>query len=198
MRSRRPDYEVDPETGCWNWLKTLTKFGYATGSFSRLGPFRTQHAHRAYWMVANSQPVPDGYDIHHKCKNPRCVNPDHLEALTAREHDVESFLTDRAGGLTLEDVRQIRELGRIQGYTAKKVAEMYGIHWRTVDDYWGSRRWALEFDDGPCRPICTCPVCGEQFLAEKRRNQVYCGSRCQAKINRERMAARRRALDYAA
>lgn len=138
---------------------------------------RTVATVRAYFIAANGQLGRDE-EVHHKCKVPPCVNPAHLERIDERAHDVESFLTDRAGGLTLDDVKEIRRLGRLQGYTSKGVAEMFGIHWRTVDDYWGSRRWAAEFGDEPCRPVCTCPVCGVTFVAEKSRKQVYCTVRC--------------------
>lgn len=182
-RAFRADYVVEPETGCWLWQKTLNPAGYGTGSFTAAG-LDAQYAHRAYYIVANG-PIPTGHDVHHTCKVPRCVNPAHLELIGERAHDVESFLTDRAGGLTLADVREIRRLGRIQGYTSKQVAAMFDIHWRTVDDYWGSRRWAAEFEDGPCRPVCECPTCGETFVAEQRRTQVYCSNRCKVRANRK-------------
>jgi hypothetical protein len=31
-------------------------------------------------------PIPDGLELHHKCENTRCVNPDHMEPLTPKEH----------------------------------------------------------------------------------------------------------------
>lgn len=31
-------------------------------------------------------PVPDGFNLHHTCEQPRCVNPEHLELMTRADH----------------------------------------------------------------------------------------------------------------
>ena len=69
--------DEDPETGCWNWLGHVKSNGY--------GYFRhpeTTLAHRASWMMMRG-PIPDGLTIDHLCRNKRCVNPSHLEPVTA-------------------------------------------------------------------------------------------------------------------
>jgi len=67
--------------GCWEWA--------ASGNGSGYGKFwngtRLVYAHRfAYerWVG----PIPDGRVIDHLCRNPGCVNPDHLEAVTVDEN----------------------------------------------------------------------------------------------------------------
>lgn len=42
-------------------------------------------AHRLAYEQANGA-IPPKMDIHHQCENPSCVNPEHLVALTRREH----------------------------------------------------------------------------------------------------------------
>jgi len=67
--------------GCWLWTRSVSTGGY--GRFPLDG--RTQSAHRvAYEMLVG--PIPEGLQLDHLCRNPRCVHPDHLEPVTCREN----------------------------------------------------------------------------------------------------------------
>jgi hypothetical protein len=69
--------------GCWNWQAASDARGY--GGFHRtINGVHTQcMAHRvAYELLVG--PIPDGLELDHLCRNPRCVNPHHLEAVTHR------------------------------------------------------------------------------------------------------------------
>lgn len=67
------------EDGCWEWTGAKTAAGY--GQFTR----RKEYAHRhAYEDLVG--PIPEGLVIDHLCRNPSCVNPDHLEPVTQREN----------------------------------------------------------------------------------------------------------------
>ena len=71
----------EPNTGCWLWTASTRRGGY--GGFWSGG--KTVRAHRyAYerWVG----PIPDGLELDHLCRNPTCVNPDHLEPVTHREN----------------------------------------------------------------------------------------------------------------
>lgn len=68
------------ENGCWYWLGAGAD-GY--GRFRWKGT--TTYAYRASYEIYKGD-IPDGYIIHHKCQNPNCVNPDHLQACTRSEH----------------------------------------------------------------------------------------------------------------
>jgi len=41
--------------------------------------------HRLEWAKVFG-PIPEGFDLHHKCYNKGCINPDHLEAMSHSEH----------------------------------------------------------------------------------------------------------------
>jgi hypothetical protein len=76
---------VDFDGDCWVWTSTRNPHGYGTFTNSRVPPRRTFTAHRLFWTWLVG-PVPEGLELDHQCRNPACVNPDHLEPVTHREN----------------------------------------------------------------------------------------------------------------
>lgn len=68
-------------TGCWEWQGAHGPAGH--GRFYYNG--RTQPAHQ-YSYEFHKGPVPQGLELDHLCRNPRCVNPEHLEAVSHKEN----------------------------------------------------------------------------------------------------------------
>jgi hypothetical protein len=65
------------ETPRWEW----------TGKeYDGYGRFEGMAAHRFIWIHILGRDAPEGRHVHHVCTNPLCVNPDHLQVLTAKEH----------------------------------------------------------------------------------------------------------------
>lgn len=70
---------VDVGGVCWEWTRGHDQHGY--GNFYFEG--RDVRAHRwAYEFLVG--PIPEGRELDHLCRNPPCVNPDHLEPVTRR------------------------------------------------------------------------------------------------------------------
>jgi hypothetical protein len=65
--------------GCLLWTQEITPKGY--GRFHCCGKNRA--AHRLAYELARG-PIPDGLVIDHLCRWRHCVNPDHMEPVTAR------------------------------------------------------------------------------------------------------------------
>jgi len=69
---------------CWLWAAACDPNGY--GRFM-LNIKRTCLAHRFAFEQING-PIPDGLVLDHLCRNPPCVNPAHLEAVTQQQNSV--------------------------------------------------------------------------------------------------------------
>jgi hypothetical protein len=74
-------YRVDPESGCWVWLRGTNGVGY--GTLRRNG--RDHYAHR-WFYEKHVGPIPAGLELDHLCRNRLCCNPEHLEAVTRTEN----------------------------------------------------------------------------------------------------------------
>jgi hypothetical protein len=84
IRTRFEDqYIPEPNSGCWLWLGgTDGRNGYG-----RLNPrtWGERQAHRYSYRLHKGE-IPKGLVIDHKCRNPSCVNPEHLEPVTQAEN----------------------------------------------------------------------------------------------------------------
>jgi len=71
---------VDADGDCWLWVGPVNKLrgGYGIVSTGHKGQAR---AHRMAWELLVG-PIPPGLKLDHRCRNPPCVNPDHLEPVT--------------------------------------------------------------------------------------------------------------------
>lgn len=74
------------DSPCWNWQGCKSRNGY--GQFkveARRGMTRKTGPHVfAYEYFIG--PVPEGFDVHHRCYNRACCNPLHLEAVSHRKN----------------------------------------------------------------------------------------------------------------
>jgi len=67
---------------CWLWHGCKTPHGYGVFQY---GDAVRGYAHRWAYQEAKGS-IPAGLSLDHLCRNPSCVNPGHLEAVTHREN----------------------------------------------------------------------------------------------------------------
>lgn len=72
------------ETGCWEWRGGRNEYGYGTITLVRKGLHKAR-VHRVVYE-RHFGPIPDGMVVRHKCDNPPCSNPDHLELGTKADN----------------------------------------------------------------------------------------------------------------
>ena len=68
-------------TPCWDWTACKDKDGY--GSFSVNG--KSIRSHKFSYELYNGE-IPKGLQLDHLCRNRDCINPIHLEPVTAQEN----------------------------------------------------------------------------------------------------------------
>jgi hypothetical protein len=124
------------ETPCWMWQLGKNKAGY--GSIRRGGSNSTP-AHRWYYEQLFG-PIPAGLELHHRCENKTCVNPQHLQILTHEEHSSLHGRRDR-GKLNIKKAKAIRTLYTTTQTSHKALAKQFGVSKRAVTLVLNYKTW---------------------------------------------------------
>ena len=94
---------------CWIWGGVKDQHGYGRVHFMT----NKIKAHRVSYEMRFG-PIPDGNIIRHKCDNPSCVNPNHLEPGTQKDNAVDM---SKRGRLNPKSILNLRP-GRLGFYGA--------------------------------------------------------------------------------
>ena len=76
---------IDPETQCWDWQLRTDRDGYGQMWIGKKPGRVLRFSHRMSYEAHRGE-IPNGLQIDHLCRNKRCCNPDHLEAVTTQEN----------------------------------------------------------------------------------------------------------------
>lgn len=123
MRNRKTlsTYKVTDtgyETPCWLWTGAIDPVGY--------GRYGAEYvlAHRVSYEERHGS-IPGGLDLHHRCRQRNCINPDHLEPLTRSDH-AKAHAKLRVSEETIEKIRAELAIDRTRG-AARRAAERHGV-----------------------------------------------------------------------
>lgn len=147
---------------CWEWQCSLCPKGYGrmrTGSTTN-GTRRHTKAHRISFFLANGFIDPELL-VRHKCDNPLCVNPNHLEQGTIQDNSddmvkrgrshlcgrSQSGLNNANCRLKLDDVIEIKRLLPLKNN--KQIAEIFGVTHSNISLIRRGKAWADISPDGP-------------------------------------------------
>ena len=115
---------------CWEWTRARNK-NY--GAMSVHGS-RIRQAHVVAWELHHGRELPAGMVIRHKCDNPPCTNPAHLELGTHGDNVNDKVTRGRQdrgskhglAKLSESDIVEIRTLYAVGGLRQKDIAARFG------------------------------------------------------------------------
>lgn len=82
LKEKLEAYSIVSPSGCWEWQRSRLPSGYGRIS---IGHQKLDYAHRVSYRE-HVGPIPDGLLVRHKCDNPCCCNPEHLEVGTQADN----------------------------------------------------------------------------------------------------------------
>lgn len=126
-------WDVNPATGCWQWLCMLNRQGYGN---IRLGKNKHVLAHRYVYKLYKGE-IPDNKPLDHLCRNRSCVNPDHLEPVT----HTENLRRGLSAKLSMEKATEIRRLYTEEGMSKNAIAKLYGVCFTTIYQVLKGNTW---------------------------------------------------------
>ncbi|MCL6324025.1 HNH endonuclease [Pectobacterium polaris] len=107
--------------------------GYLATNRKIDGVLRSCYLHRLVYCQSQGLTLEDinGLVVRHKCDNPRCVNPNHLEIGTVRDNNIDCVLRGRHpkpnARIDLETAENIRSEYKTREVTQKQIGEKYGL-----------------------------------------------------------------------
>jgi len=136
-------YEINHETGCWDWVRSTIGGGYGVITWKR----QHIHAHRLSYELING-PIPDGLHVLHSCDNPKCCNPEHLRVGTVKENmqdmreRMRGTLGEKSSKSKLKNEDVIKILGMIEdGLSLAEIARRYSMDSQAISQIKYGKSW---------------------------------------------------------
>ena len=137
---------------CWTWGGAMNGSGYGCFRVPELGR-KTVSAHRFAFRLGTGAWPSDGELVRHKCYNPKCVNPHHLEVGDHVDNARDMVERNRARSgdtvgasngnarLTADNVHDVRRMID-SGLTNTAIGAYFGVHHATISAIRRGRSWA--------------------------------------------------------
>lgn len=129
------DYTVEDAgytSPCWLWRGHVSRLGYALMHDGG----RKRPAHRVMYERENG-PISDKLDLDHLCRNPPCVNPDHMEPVSHKENSWRGA-NSKIDFATAEEIRRLHATGN---YSYVTLARRYKLHHSSISNIVLHKTW---------------------------------------------------------
>jgi hypothetical protein len=131
--------------GCWKWKGTINSRSY--GVIGIAG--KRYLVHRALFSLLFGS-IPTGFVVRHKCDNPSCCNPFHLEPGTQKDN-IGDMITRGRGNFVVgvhngkhklcpEQIVEIRFLAQ-SGMSQQKIAERFSASTSNIESVVNRKTW---------------------------------------------------------
>jgi hypothetical protein len=146
MSNRKPIECFENESGC---MVCTSHYVDGKGYPKTSKDGRTLSVPRYIWILLNGE-IPTGLVVRHKCDNPACINPEHLELGTVADNNRDMIERGRYKGflkgndnpkakLTSFVVKRIKTF--YKKYSGYAVAKMFGVDKKTIYNIRNGKTW---------------------------------------------------------
>jgi len=129
-------YKINPETGCWEWQLSLINNKYGEDKHYQKLNGGSKLAHIIEYEKVYGK-VPKHLELDHLCKNTKCVNPEHLEAVTPKINKRRNSYTK----LAENDISLIKDLHFNKKKTLTFIATKYKVSITTIWNVINNKTW---------------------------------------------------------
>jgi hypothetical protein len=147
---RKLQYKIN-ENGCW----VVTNFFVNKDGYTHVKRYNKRiGSHR--WVYENfyKTSIPKGKVVRHKCDNPTCINPEHLEIGTQTQNTRDTAQRNRTAkgqavgtaNLTKEEYETIKQLIK-KGYTRNAIKDLTGRNAFIVQKIADNVHWSCKVYD---------------------------------------------------
>lgn len=129
-------------TGCLEWQGAVDKDGYGFLEIAKKG----YRAHRISYEL-HIGPIPNGFNVCHKCDNRRCINANHLFIGTQKDNmqdcSKKGRLRDQKGALSTSAILSPEDILKIRADTRthREIAKVYNISCASVSLIKNYKQW---------------------------------------------------------
>lgn len=146
------DMHDGDKTVCWEWI------GGLGGRKNDKRPYFQLRGQKilAYRLVYDlfhgaTAPLTEGLVVRHKCDNPVCCNPYHLERGTQKQNEHDKHRRNRSGALPNAAVARIRAMWNARDsrgnrtFTQAELGRMFGVARETITSIINNRRHNVDY-----------------------------------------------------